>query len=95
MGFGVKDILDILDHWSDWKKIKACPDRLDALEAKVAQLLASPLGKQCPSCFKPTFSLIEDKPKPGSLGRLGQRVHTYQCKTCSFSSEETVGMTSK
>ncbi len=34
----LKDLLAVLDRWDTWKRMRETPDRLDAMESRVADL---------------------------------------------------------
>jgi hypothetical protein len=36
--FGLKDLMELLDRWDEWKAVRAGPGRIDALEKEIAEL---------------------------------------------------------
>lgn len=90
------DILKILDQVPWWKALRSAPERLDALEKRVADLearLASPAptpGQPCPACGQPALRRTGTKPMAGELGELGGKVEAWTCTNCGAVDERTV-----
>jgi hypothetical protein len=91
----VESILDLLNRWPAWKKITAAPDRVDALEQRVAELenrLQRAPGEACPFCGALAMRLVSEKPDP-NLGIAGVTNATYRCEECK--KERTVKTTAR
>ena len=80
----VSDIIALLDRWPRWKAVTEAPDRIEALEKRVADLEAKlsakpvqPSGPACPICGEPmkTTSVQKDP----LLGVAGVQQHRLQC----------------
>jgi len=87
------DLLKILDLIPLWKKLKELPAKVEALEAKVADLERrglppAPAGKRCPFCGQNNFFVVKSEPDP-IFGPLGGKKRTYRCSSCG-QEEETV-----
>lgn len=84
----IKDIADLLRRWDVWKRVEAAPDRLDALEKRVAALeaaAAAPPGARCPSCTALAYRVVKSAPTTGPFRHLGGNERTYRCSACAFS----------
>jgi hypothetical protein len=44
----LKDLLELLDRWDEWRRIRQAPTRIDALEARI-QALEQKLGEDWPA----------------------------------------------
>ena len=54
----VSDVLGVLNQIAEWKKLKALPEKVEALEAKIARLeslIQNPPPLKCPSCGSDKF----------------------------------------
>ena len=70
------------------KRVEAAPDRIDALEARIAALEAaakSPAGARCPSCTAPAYRVTKSVPSSGPMRHVGGVDRTYTCGACGFS----------
>lgn len=76
-----KDILDVLDRWKDWKRMREAPDKIEALEARIAALEAKPRGELCPHCDKPT---LRPRGHPDIKGNVVAQSHI--CSECGKAS---------
>jgi hypothetical protein len=77
----VSDILKILDKTPIWKSLKDLPKRLEALEARVAQLETSPKQAEhmhtCAQCGAPAkVTNVRDHP---TFGTFGVKERTVTC----------------
>lgn len=80
----LSDILALLDRWDEWKKIKAAPARIDALEQRLAALEATTpkqAGKSCPACGEPAVRRVSIKPHP-DFGDMGAVNEVWNCTAC-------------
>jgi hypothetical protein len=87
------DILAILDKVPVWKRVQAAPDRIDALEKRIAELearLTRAPGQACPSCGALEFRVTTSVPSKGPFGRLGAKDVTRGCGACSFTETDLV-----
>lgn len=86
----VSDILKLLETWPAWARLKAAPDRVDALEKRVAALEAAlaqrPARDACPKCGG-ALAIDGDKPHP-MFGVMGVRVRSLRCAACGFATEK-------
>ena len=86
LSISLGDILKALDQFKAWPRIQAAPDRLDALEKRIAELEArlnaaptKPKGEPCEYCHAGSLALVSEVPDPGPFGRLGRKVRTFKC----------------
>ena len=82
-------ILGLLNNWPAWKRITEAPERVDALESRVAALedkLRLAPGEACPKCGALEFRTESEKPHP-LMGALGARIRTLKCGACDHSEE--------
>lgn len=87
------DILAILDKIPIWKRVQETPDRVDALEKRIAELeakLQKAPGLACPACGELSFRVTASGPTKGGFGRLGARDITKTCQSCGFTDTEMV-----
>lgn len=89
---GLTDLLGLLDRWDEWKKLKASPDRIDALERELAELRER-LGPPdrwppdvCRSCgaraLRMEYSMVN-----ASIRKVMQ---TWRCKECKTDEKRLV-----
>jgi C4-type Zn-finger protein len=81
------DIVELLKRWDRWRRIDETPERVDALEKRIAELeskLQRAPGQACPSCGALEFRVISSNPSAPPFGQLGARDHTYKCQSCGF-----------
>lgn len=74
----VADIVELLKRWDRWRRIDETPERLDALEKRIAELesrLQRAPGLACPSCGELEFRVVESRVSPGPFADLGAREH--------------------
>jgi hypothetical protein len=86
------EIVEILKRWDVWKRVEAAPDRIDALEKRIADLEArfqrAP-GEACPRCGALDFRV--EKSTPGGFAAdLGGRIHHMKCGACNFTDEKMI-----
>jgi hypothetical protein len=85
----LKDLVAMLETWPVWKRVKATPDRVDALETRIARLEAAITAKPadqrpaCPSCGDGRMVFKGAKKDP-TFGVLGGRQVTRACDACGF-----------
>lgn len=80
----IADIVELLKRWDRWRRIDETPERVDALETRIAELearLQRAPGEACPSCGELEFRVVSSRPSP--LG-LGSRNHSLKCQKCGF-----------
>lgn len=67
----LEDVLNALDRWAEWRRIRAAPDRLDGLDARLAVLEEKLGGKWpgdvCKSCGERALRLRTSFPKDKGL----------------------------
>jgi hypothetical protein len=84
------EIVELLKRWDVWKRVEAAPERIDALEKRVAELeakLRRAPGEACPSCGALAFRIMSSQPHP-TLGVVGARVHHMKCEECGFTDQK-------
>lgn len=67
------DILDVLKRWDRWRRIDETPERIDALEKRIAELevkLQRAPGEACPKCGALEFRTESTLPGSGFRGYL-------------------------
>lgn len=87
------DILAILDKIPIWKRVQAAPDRIDALEKRIAELegrLSRAPGQACPSCGALEYRVTNSAPSKGPFGELGAKDVTRACGACKFTDTDLV-----
>jgi predicted RNA-binding Zn-ribbon protein involved in translation (DUF1610 family) len=86
-------MLAALDRWSEWKRMREAPGRIDELEKRLAALETSPKkapGRPCPACGEPAMRRISIAPDPGPFGDLGTKIETWRCSECGDTEEKMV-----
>jgi hypothetical protein len=81
------NIVELLQRWDFWRRLEATPDRVDALERRIAELelkLKRAPGEACPKCGALEFRVTNSKPAEPPLDMLGARVHILRCGDCGF-----------
>ena len=87
------DLLALLDKIPVWRRVQAAPERIDALEKRVAELeakLSRAPGAACPSCGAPEYRVTKSVVSAGPFGRLGAKDVTRTCGACSFTDTDLV-----
>ena len=83
----LEELNDLLDRLPLWKRLSAMPDKVQALEQRVAALeaqLAGKPGELCPMCNAPAFQRTGTAPHP-YFGDTGLMQDSYQCQSCAHS----------
>ena len=89
---GVGDIVELLKRWDRWKRIDETPERIDALEKRIAELearLKRAPGEACPKCGALEYRVEKSTPHP-QFGEMGTRVHHMKCGACGFADEKMI-----
>ena len=82
-------ILQLLEKWPKWKRVKETPDRVDQLEARLTALevkLQRAPGQACPKCGAFAYRVESSKPHP-TFGNMGALVRLMKCGDCGFQEE--------
>lgn len=90
----VESILALLNKWPAWKRITAAPERIDALEKRVAALenmLQRAPGEKCPGCGQLALRATGERPDPGPLGMVGSKFRDYKCEHCGYTTSQQIG----
>lgn len=80
---GLKDVLDLLDRWEEWRSLRATPARVASLEARIAALetlLAEtrPPG-YCAACGQRGLRLDWSRAAPAGRATLQE----WLCQLCN------------
>ena len=95
----LQDMLSALDRWDEWKRMRQAPDRVDALETRLAEvearLSAAPGDPElplCPICRKGRLRTVEITDDP-MLGPVGVQRHRLACDApdCRHAESRQVG----
>ncbi len=89
--FGIGDILSLLDRVPIWKRVKELPDKMDALEKRLATLEAKPKLPICESCGEGSMRRQADAPLTGqwaAFNGAGGGLKVYKCDKCGFETRE-------
>jgi predicted RNA-binding Zn-ribbon protein involved in translation (DUF1610 family) len=84
---GVGDIVELLKRWDRWKRIDEAPERIDALEKRIAELesrLQRWPGEACPACGELEFRVTSSRSSGRGMRHLGARDYSYKCQKCGF-----------
>ena len=83
------DVLNVFDKWKSWKRIKAVPDRIDALEERLKRLEYK-LGDNRPEnlCDKCRAYTLE--PNGRFVELKGNRFAVWECSVCFTRHERKV-----
>jgi predicted nucleic-acid-binding Zn-ribbon protein len=79
------NLLSILRQWGTWKRIEEAPERIDAVEARLAKLedrLARAPGEACPKCGALEFRTEKAVRNTGHFGVLGALDRHLKCGSC-------------
>jgi predicted RNA-binding Zn-ribbon protein involved in translation (DUF1610 family) len=88
---GLKDITELLDRWPLWKRVKDTPEKVEALEQRVAaleKLLEKAPGDACPKCGAREMRRMEMGRRLG--GQNAYRYDTWTCTACGATDEREV-----
>jgi hypothetical protein len=91
---GVGDIIELLKRWDRFKRIDETPERVDALERRVAELeqrLQRAPGEACPHCGALEYRVGQTEAAQGPFSALGVRVRHMKCGACGFTDQITAG----
>ncbi|MBR0655773.1 hypothetical protein [Plastoroseomonas arctica] len=84
MAVSISDVLSIFSSIKDWMRLKPLPDRVDALERRLAALEArrssSPDLLACSRCGMRTL-VVSERPHP-TFGGFGMKQLTVSCPSC-------------
>jgi len=95
----VGDIVELLNRWDRWKRVNDSPERIDALEKRIAELeakLQRAPGEACPKCGVlelRTESLTPISHGPFAGAGMGVMERHLKCGACGHSEvhQETPG----
>jgi hypothetical protein len=85
--FGIGDVLSILDHIPIWKRVKELPDKVAAVEKRLAALEAKPNLPICEACGEGFMRRQADTPLTGPFAvfnHAGDGLKVYKCDKCGF-----------
>lgn len=81
----IEDVLKALERIPFWKRVRETPERLDALEARVAALEAlltsNATGEACPMCGQRAMRVESSEPDP-VFGEFGAKRDLMRCAAC-------------
>lgn len=80
----LSEILALLDKWPEWKRVRQAPDRIDALEKRLAALEATTpeqAGEPCPACGKPAMRRTSQEERK-LAGHLVGVTDVWTCSAC-------------
>jgi len=85
----VGDIVELLKRWDRWRRIDETPERVDALEKRIAELeakLQRAPGTACPKCGQLEFRTESTTPGGGPLRGLGMGIvdRNLKCGNCGY-----------
>ncbi|GMR17679.1 MAG: hypothetical protein BMS9Abin33_0072 [Gammaproteobacteria bacterium] len=86
----VADLLKVLNRIPAWGRIVTLPDKVEALERRLASLERKTYkgdaksAELCPKCSQYTFELKSRNPHP-IYGKIGVQEEHYKCSECGFS----------
>jgi hypothetical protein len=82
-------ILSLLDKWPAWKRITQAPERVEALERRIAAIetkLQRAPGDACRYCGAWAVRLVEERRDP-IMGAAGVMRQTVRCEECGKTRE--------
>jgi transposase-like protein len=83
----VADIVELLRRWDVWRRVEQAPDRIDALEKRIAELesrLQRAPGEACPSCGEFGFRIAKSQVARGPFADMGARNYHWKCQSCGY-----------
>jgi hypothetical protein len=89
--FGIGDALSLLDHIPIWKRVKELPDKMAAIEKRLAALEAKPQLPICEACGEGFMRRQADAPLTGQFAvfnAAGGGLKVYRCDKCEFETRE-------
>jgi hypothetical protein len=87
----IGELVELLKRWDVWKRVEETPDRVDALEKRIAELeskLQRAPGEACPRCGALAYRVLSSTPHPTMGGILGTMVHNMKCDECGFTDQK-------
>ena len=84
------EFLELLKRRDVWKRVEAAPDRIDALEKRVAELevkLQRAPGEACPKCGALAYRVDYSEQHRTFVGT---RVHHMKCQDWGFTDEKLI-----
>ena len=85
----VDDVLKALDRIEMWRTLQGLPSRMDALEARMAEIDAGRAPGACPKCGKGPLRVADIKPHP-VFNDFGGETHELICDACGFKRSKVV-----
>ena len=88
----VESILKLLEKRPAWKRVMDAPERVDALEQRVADLenrLRRAPGEACPRCGALEWRVAESTPSR-QFGDMGGVERTMRCGECEFEEQKLI-----
>lgn len=85
----LSELVELLKRWDVWKRIEATPDKVEALEKRIAALedkLSRAPGEACPKCGTLEFRVESTKPHP-DFGDMGVSIRQCKCGACGFTEQ--------
>ena len=92
---GLKDLTELLDKVPLWKRLKETPDKVVALEKRVAaleNLFEKAPGEACPACGERQMRRTWASDMRGS-GANAHRNETWTCQSCGVEEQRTAKAT--
>jgi hypothetical protein len=89
--FGIGDALSLLDRVPIWRRVKELPDKVEALERRLAAIEAKPKLPICESCGEGFMRRQADAPLTGHFAVFndaGAGLKVYKCDKCGFETRE-------
>ena len=91
MVFGLNDLISLLDKIPQWSRIRATPDRCDALEKRIAALEQRPNLPICEKCGVGYMRLDRQEAPTGAFAvfaEAGVRIKVFKCDNCGLEVRE-------
>jgi ribosomal protein S27AE len=83
----ITDILNVLNNWKPWQRMREAPERIDRLEAEIAALkravtaLPDDPRPMCGKCGRGRMAFENERADP-TFGVMGGKQVTRKCETC-------------